>query len=182
VCLNRARTDLCGGRAVMRVPTAKTARVADRPHQLQRFLGQPVSRATDRCCLRVAAGVASASRRHRLCAGSGLDAARTVVKTWRARAGLGAARGGASTRVLSLSAHLPASGAGTGSVARVALASPSLKTSLTPSRNCLRGRTLSANRCRANFYTPTTSPTPSYNQNHPHAIMFGVIWSPHKPL
>jgi hypothetical protein len=26
VCLNRARTDLCGGRAVMRVPTAKVIR------------------------------------------------------------------------------------------------------------------------------------------------------------
>jgi len=41
------------------------------------------------------------------------------------------------------------------------------ETFFTPYRNYVRGRTLSANRCRANFYTPTTSPTPSYNQNHP---------------
>jgi len=117
-----------------------------------------------------------------LCAGSGLDTARTVVKTGRARAGLGAARGGAPTRILSLSAHLPESSAGTGSVARIPLASPSLKTSFPPYRNYVRGKTLSANRCLANSYTPTSSPTPSDNQNHPHAIMFGVISSPHKPL
>jgi len=32
VCLNRARTDLCGGRAAMCVPTAKTVDAVRRPH------------------------------------------------------------------------------------------------------------------------------------------------------
>ena len=134
MCLNRARTDLCGGRAVMRVPTAKAARPADRPHQLQRFLGQPVPGAADRRRLRAAARVAPASRRHRLCAGPGLDAARTVAETGRARAGLGAPRGGASARVFSVSTRLPASGAGVRCIARVTLASPYPKTSFPHSR------------------------------------------------
>src|SRR5208337_4817912 len=108
-----------------REPDKRTARVADRPHQLQRFLGQPVPRAADCCRLPVDAGVASASRRHRLCAGSGPDTARTVVETWCSRTAIGTARGGAPARILSLSSHFPESGAGTRSVARITLASPS---------------------------------------------------------
>jgi hypothetical protein len=168
--------------SAMRVPTAKTARVADRPHQLQRLLGQPVSHVVDCRRLRANAGVAPASRRHRLCAGSGLDTARTVVETGCACAGLGATHGGAPTRILSVSSHLPESGGGTRSLARITLASPSLKPSLTLSRNCVRGNTLSANRCLANFYTQTSSPTSPHNQKHPDAIMFGAISSPHNPL
>jgi len=48
--------------------------------------------------------------------------------------------------------------------------------------NYARGKTLSANRCLANFYMPTSSLTSSYNQNHPVAMVLGVISSPHKPL
>src|SRR5271157_1889155 len=99
------------------------ARVADRPHQLQRFLGQPVPRAVDRRRLCADAGIAPTSRRHRLCAGSGLDTASTIVETRCPCARLGAARDGAPTRVLSVSSHFPASGAGTRSLARIALGS-----------------------------------------------------------
>ncbi len=57
--------------------------------------------------------VAPASHRHRLCAGSDLDTARTFVETRCPCARLGAVRDGAPTRVLSVSSHIPASGTGT---------------------------------------------------------------------
>ena len=51
----------------------RTARSSDRPHQLQRLLGQPAPRPADRRRLRADAGVTSESRAHQLCTSSGLD-------------------------------------------------------------------------------------------------------------
>jgi len=166
VCLNRARTDLCGGRAVMRVPTAKLHEL-----QIDRTSCSDFWANQFRVLLTAAAYVLLQELRLRA---AGTDCARAQVWTLRERLLKLGARVLVSVRRVVvhyphpfLSAHLPESSAGTGSVARIALASPSLKTSFPPYRNYVRGKTLSANRCRANFYTPTTSPTPSYNQNHP---------------
>src|SRR5271167_2488026 len=97
-----------------------TARPTDRPHQLQRFLGQPVPGAADRRRLRAAAGAAPAGRAHQLCPRSGLDIARTVVETGRPGTGFSASRGRASARFVSLPVRLPASGAGAGRFAWLA--------------------------------------------------------------
>ena len=43
MCLNWARTDLCGGRAVMRVPTAKTVESVQRPAEHRDDARQPAS-------------------------------------------------------------------------------------------------------------------------------------------
>ncbi len=92
----------------------RTARVADRPHQLQRFLGQPAPRLADRRRLRPDAGVTPQSRAHQLCPSSCLDAPRAVAQTGCPCAGFGSPRGRAPARVIPVPAHLPASGAGTG--------------------------------------------------------------------
>ena len=79
MCLNRARTVLCGGRAVMRVPTAKTTlRNGDRPHQLHRLLGQPIQSVDDGRGLRAHAGVAVASDSYELRPGTSLNFARAL--------------------------------------------------------------------------------------------------------
>jgi hypothetical protein len=58
---NWARTDPCGGHAVMRVPTAKAASLpGDRPHELHEILGQPVPGADDGGGLCLDARVAAA--------------------------------------------------------------------------------------------------------------------------
>ena len=67
-------------------------------------------------------GDADPSNRSLLVRG-GLDTARTAVKTRCPCAGLGPACEGAPARVLSVSSHFPASGTGSRSLARIALAS-----------------------------------------------------------
>ena len=87
---------------------------------MQPVLGQPVPRTADRRSLHPDAGVAPACRRHQLRSCSGLDAPRTVAETGRPRGGLGTPHGAASARVVPVSSRLPASGAGTRSLAGIA--------------------------------------------------------------
>ena len=53
----------------------RTARSPDRPHQLQRLLGQPAPRPADRCRVRADAGATTESRAYQLRSRSGLDSA-----------------------------------------------------------------------------------------------------------
>jgi len=119
--------------------------------------GPTVSRATDRCGLRVAAGVASASRRHRLCAAQVWTLRERLLNSV-PRAGLGAA----------VVVHLPASfpflptsesSAGTGSVARIALVRPPSKLPSHPTATTYEEKPV-RNRCRA------TSTRPPVSQHH----------------
>ena len=97
---------------------------------------------------------------------AGTDCARAQVWTLRERLlKLGARVLGSVRRVVvqlpasfPVSSHLPASGAGTGSLARIALAAPYPKTFFTPAPNHMPGKVLPENRRRALFANPPRSP------------------------
>ncbi len=126
MCLNRARTDLRGGRAAMPVPTAKAVvRVASRSHQLYLLSGQPVPLPVGRGRLRVAAGAASERQADDAGLGAGHHLARTPAQAGRVDRTFHPAPRAAPAQLRAMAPGLLPGGAGVG--CRPGLSAPHLQ-------------------------------------------------------